>query len=750
MSEKARGTVSVSSSAILQQPVPPSVVPLVLPSNSIPESSGLDAFVCPQFNPNPQPNREQIGRFFDLTHRTGVRETRTTGFIVSGYCIDRQKYIDAVAKASLRPNVISVFDSLNNLKPHVVARSENTLKPVKTGEAVSAKDVLSYSDLLFDIDVERSHGVSESSSSNDELLSAKNVAQAAKEYLVDLFGVKPMVLMSGNGFALRFVIDLPATPESTKLVTACLISINEKFGSKAVKIDLKVHDLPRITKIAGVPVRKGDNTLERPWRVSQLLEDGDQIIIPRKKLIQLAGSLYKSTAPVIEKSHPHDGHDWTEEEMEAVLDAYGIEHGDSLDFTGDHGDGKKWQIDCVHNPEHQSPDSYVNLFVGEDGKKHPYWHCSHDSCTEFLGWYKFKKFMKEHHPEVEADWRDKPEKKARLTQRMSVADLRAERDANKAAAEVVSGLVYRNTVNINVGDSSLGKTPFMFQMGLCVAHGLPFIGQETTRGRVLIVDYENYGDALDFIESLATFLKLGDIDSEWFSYIRNLSFEDLEWEIEDYRPSLVIIDSLRGFNPKAEKDNPRAVELITQCQRIAQTYNCSFELIHHPRKDDRSLKAEDRPDLFNSNVPAMKWLQEASGAHALVQQTHTRLGFEKPKDKKGADLGVRGYVKSKGEVGIWLLHREINDFGLPIGYRRVTGVDLLSTQDRATLELLPFDKPMGFTEILKFIWDDPTIAAKQRPYLSEFLRRAPDAGVLLVTGAKGTPTRKYTRLKECK
>jgi hypothetical protein len=190
--------------------------------------------------------------------------------------------------------------------------------------------------------------------------------------------------------------------------------------------------------------------------------------------------------------------------------------------------------------------------------------------------------------------------------------------------------------------------------------------------------------------------------------------------------------------------------MISRLQRLAQSCDSAIEIIHHPRKDDRNLKPENRPDLFNMKVGAMKWLQEAAGAHALVQQTHTRLGFDKPPKDKHADLGIRGVIKGKSEVGIWLLRREYNDFGDPVGYRRVTGIDQLSPDERGTLECIPFDKPMGFTELWKHIWEDEKVAAKKKPYYAEFLRHAVDAKVLVLSGIQGTVSRKYTRPKEAK
>src|SRR5437016_4039871 len=60
-----------------------------------------------------------------------------------------------------------------------------------------------------------------------------------------------------------------------------------------------------------------------------------------------------------------------------------------------------------------------------------------------------------------------------------------------AEPDLVAGWLPVRSVNILIGDSGVGKTPLAYQLGLCVAAGLPFLGAATRRGRVLILDFEN-------------------------------------------------------------------------------------------------------------------------------------------------------------------------------------------------------------------------------------------------------------------
>jgi RecA-family ATPase len=44
------------------------------------------------------------------------------------------------------------------------------------------------------------------------------------------------------------------------------------------------------------------------------------------------------------------------------------------------------------------------------------------------------------------------------------------------------------SVNIMAGDSGIGKSPLLCQLGLSVASGLPFLGMAAEQGAVLYLD----------------------------------------------------------------------------------------------------------------------------------------------------------------------------------------------------------------------------------------------------------------------
>src|SRR5712691_7580257 len=54
---------------------------------------------------------------------------------------------------------------------------------------------------------------------------------------------------------------------------------------------------------------------------------------------------------------------------------------------------------------------------------------------------------------------------------------------------LVEGLLPTDDVHVGVGDSGIGKTPWAYQLGFCVATGQPFLGHAVKQGLVLYLDF---------------------------------------------------------------------------------------------------------------------------------------------------------------------------------------------------------------------------------------------------------------------
>jgi AAA domain len=97
--------------------------------------------------------------------------------------------------------------------------------------------------------------------------------------------------------------------------------------------------------------------------------------------------------------------------------------------------------------------------------------------------------------DCEADYlaHEYAEQQERLLKKWNIvsADEVSDRVKEGGGAELVEGLIAQGSFNLLIGDSSLGKSPLLYQLALCVATGKPFLGFPVKRGDVLIVDYED-------------------------------------------------------------------------------------------------------------------------------------------------------------------------------------------------------------------------------------------------------------------
>jgi len=245
-------------------------------------------------------------------------------------------------------------------------------------------------------------------------------------------------------------------------------------------------------------------------------------------------------------------------------------------------------------------------------------------------------------------------------------------------AYLVDGLLPAADVHIAVGDSGLGKTPWAYQLGLCVATGRPFLGYESRQSRVLYYDLENgREEILGLSRSICKHLAIEEFPQDFFILHDNGNAPLFESAIAKFKPGLVIVDTLRAFRPDVETKNDDTAKFIQQGRKIARSSKCAVLLLHHIRKHGQEVISS------LEDTPTLEWLEQAAGARALINQTNTRIAFDRPR-RGGEDAAfvMRYFVKLKGESGPIYLERVCDEDGDPIGYRTITGVHLLGNADQ--------------------------------------------------------------------
>jgi hypothetical protein len=246
---------------------------------------------------------------------------------------------------------------------------------------------------------------------------------------------------------------------------------------------------------------------------------------------------------------------------------------------------------------------------------------------------------------------------------------------------LVAGLIARRSVSILVGDSGLGKSPLAYQLGICVAAGIPFLGMETEPGPVVYADYENgMEESNALLERLARFLGLEKPPDNFYLWTPDHADRpfDIDRICSEAKPALVILDSLRAHDPAFEKTEHAGQGMKSLRTAGANKNSVAIVAIHHTKKPG----LDGVPPLDSDDTRLMHWLNQASGHRSLVNQSDTRIAAELSKRVPDAAMVLRWHRRLKSEVGPVYLQRVCDGDGEPIGYRRIVGPQLLGNADQ--------------------------------------------------------------------
>ena len=165
----------------------------------------------------------------------------------------------------------------------------NPLPAEWSGSPATDADIVRRRLLLIDCDPQRKGTVS---STDDEKDAARQKMVEVDSFLAEHGWPAPIVADSGNGWHLVFPIDLPA--DDGGLVHRVLKVLASMFDDEAVSIDTKVGNASRICKLYGTLAAKGENTIDRPHRVSKIITIPSLLeIVPIEMLQRLASESEK-------------------------------------------------------------------------------------------------------------------------------------------------------------------------------------------------------------------------------------------------------------------------------------------------------------------------------------------------------------------------------------------------------------------------------------------------------------------------
>ena len=298
---------------------------------------------------------------------------------VSGYFQDPEQLALAVARAE-RCRYPGIYATINPVTPALLARSNHKLRPYAENTTSDA-DIVCRRRMLVDFDPRRPAGIS---SSDPEHTAALGLARQVRGELLNEGWPEPIFADSGNGAHLLYRIELPNDAAATDLIKRCLQALAARFNTDLVTVDESTFNASRISKIYGTTARKGDDTEDRPHRLSEILELPSPLtIVPTELLKQLAAHApAKPTARVVSMPARTTAGSF---DLEQFLVRHGLKFWPPVAHEG----GRKFVLEiCPWDPSHRAPDAAV--FEGVDGKLG--FHCFHNSC-QGRGWREFRSLL---------------------------------------------------------------------------------------------------------------------------------------------------------------------------------------------------------------------------------------------------------------------------------------------------------------------------------------------------------------------
>lgn len=312
----------------------------------------------------------QIYKWCDIFGKSGslveVRVIDSKGKIYSGYF----KSVDAIINA-IRPYDrmhVQIYFTLNEINDGCYSRVQHDkIIPVSSKEPTTGdNDIDRRKFVLIDLDPKRPAGVS---STNAELELAHRLAVVVYRFLITQGFSEPIICKSGNGYHIVIPCDMKSDDESKDVVCKFLKAISMIFTDDKVDIDEKVYNASRICKLYGVTAKKGENTVERPWRQSEIIKVPIEI-----KPTDIA--YFKKVAAM-----------YPEEEKPNRYNNYSTERFDLTNFLNSHGigyktervaGGTKYILDhCPFNDQHKHKDAVI---FQRDGGAIGF-ICLHNSCS---------------------------------------------------------------------------------------------------------------------------------------------------------------------------------------------------------------------------------------------------------------------------------------------------------------------------------------------------------------------------------
>ena len=303
---------------------------------------------------------------------------------VSGYFNDLTKLAyHAEYWSGIAP---SAYVTLNPAKPHLLGRAANRIQRWAK-ETTADHEIAHRRRLLLDFDPVRAAGIS---STDEEHAAALARTHECLGWLTAQGFPEPLLANSGNGAHLVYGLDLKNDDPSCMLVENCIKAISRRFSDNRVHVDVSVFNSARISKVYGTMACKGDNTPERPHRMSKILQAPDCLLPVPQSLLSVLGAVSSPSVSVPESEKVDMGAMKTEylrlsgtnkaTDTAAWVEKFLARHEIGVRYKKE-GNAKwlkRWILERC--PFCTSEDTAAAITINNDGKIG--YRCQHNRCTE--------------------------------------------------------------------------------------------------------------------------------------------------------------------------------------------------------------------------------------------------------------------------------------------------------------------------------------------------------------------------------
>lgn len=517
--------------------------------------------------------------------------------IIAGWFIDKDVAVQAILKLESTGLAGGIYTSLNPCDPSLTGRCNHHLKV--SVPRTKDDEIISIENMLIDVDPSRKSGIS-SSSEEHEL--ALEQAHRIYDFLTSLGWPEPLFGSSGNGTHLIYKLPgLPNTPENVELIRKCLLALGKRFSTDFVKVDEKVFNPARLTKIYGTMTRKGDSIWERPHRQAKIISYPFKIEPVTIECLQaLADEVTEEKHAIIPV--PAQIASALRFDVKAFLE----DHGLKVVGSKTHGTATFYLLEkCLFDDSHSTKEAAI----GQTAEGKLFYHCFHDSCKGRT-WHDAKKIIvgdsvdparKDPAPAVPTPLRKIESFTVRELMREKIPEIRW----------VIHDLLPEGFTVLG-GNPKIGKSWLALNMGLATASGGKILGKiDVAKATVLYLALEDGKRRLQ--KRIRSCCSCGGGDTDRLHFVTECPRMDagglgyLEKMLKK-NPDihLVIIDTLARFWANGDKKTSGRTlyhldyDCIAGIKSLADKYRVAILGIHHLRKSKRDN--EDPIELLSGSM----------------------------------------------------------------------------------------------------------------------------------------------------